>query len=118
MRMIDSEIEGIAKVCHEANKAWCESLGDMTQLHWAEAPQWQKDAAVSGVKHHLENPESLPADSHNAWMRQKLDDGWKWGPVKDAEKKTHPSMVLFEKLSPGDQNKDKLFLNIVRALGR
>jgi len=31
-------------------------------------------------------------------VKDKLADGWKWGPVKDADAKTHPDMVAFEKL--------------------
>jgi len=27
----------IAKVCHEANRAYCESIGDNSQLSWEDA---------------------------------------------------------------------------------
>jgi hypothetical protein len=47
--------EQIARVCHEVNRAYCESLGDMSQPSWEDAPQWQKDSAMLGVKLHTEN---------------------------------------------------------------
>lgn len=37
------QLQQIAKVCHEANKAYCETLGDYSQPEWEAAPAWQKD---------------------------------------------------------------------------
>ena len=34
-------------------------------------------------------------------MKQKTDEGWVWGPFKDAEKKTHPCMVPFAMVTEG-----------------
>ena len=39
----------IASVCHEANRAYCLALGDDSQLPWSDAPDWQRESAVSGV---------------------------------------------------------------------
>ncbi len=46
--MLD-DIEHIAKVCHEANKAFCESMGDFSQVGWNRIPKWQHDSIVEGV---------------------------------------------------------------------
>lgn len=108
--------EDIARVCHEVNRAYCESLGDASQVSWEQAPQWQKDSAVTGVRFHLANPESKPSDSHESWLKQKEKDGWKYGEKKDADKKEHPCFVPFEKLPKEQQAKDFLFLGVVRAL--
>lgn len=43
-------IQGIARVCHEANRGYCISMGDKSQLPWDEAPAWQRGSAVQGVK--------------------------------------------------------------------
>jgi len=67
---------------------------------------------------HLDNPDATPALSHESWLKEKSDSGWKFGPVKDAEKKEHPCMVPFEALPPEQQMKDILFAAIVRALGQ
>jgi hypothetical protein len=107
---------GIAKVCHQANKAWCESEGDESQLDWAFAEQWQRDSAVKGVEFRLANPDAGPDAQHNAWSADKVADGWIYGEVKDAEKKTHPCLVPFDQLSLFQQKKDKLFSAIVDAL--
>jgi len=112
----EAEVLAIARVCHEANRAYCLSLGDKSQPPFEEAPKWQVDSEVLGVKFHLENPNSKPEDSHISWSKQKVADGWKYGKVKDPEAKTHPCLVMFNELPHEQQLKDKLFLSIVRAL--
>jgi len=116
MGLDDTKIEGIAKVAHEANRAYCESLGDASQLPWEQAPDWQKQSAINGVKFHLPNPNSQPSDSHESWLKEKVEAGWVYGETKDPDKKTHPCMVAFEKLPLEQQKKDHLFLGVVRSL--
>lgn len=106
----------IASICHEANKAWCEANGDYTQKHWDQAEQWQRDSALKGVEFRIANPDAGEDAQHNAWMKDKVDAGWIYGEVKDAEAKTHPCITAFENLPEFQQKKDKLFCAIVDAL--
>lgn len=108
--------QDVANITHEANRALCQSLGDFSQPAWAEAPQWQRDSAINGVRFHLDNPDASPAASHESWLREKVEAGWVYGEVKDPEAKTHPCMVPFEQLPPEQQAKDHLFRGIVHAL--
>lgn len=108
--------EEIARVCHEANRAYCLALGDLSQKAWENAPEWQKESSRKGVAYHHANPDSTPADSHKSWLAEKERDGWKYGPVKDAEKKEHPCFVPYAELPKEQQAKDYIFLAIVRAL--
>lgn len=109
-------INDIAKVCHEANRAYCAALGDFSQPSWEDAPEWQKKSAIEGVDFHLKNPFAPPARSHDEWLRVKKEDGWKWGPVKNIEKKEHPCFVPYEELPMEQQRKDSLFMAIIEAL--
>lgn len=106
----------IAKVAHEINKAFCESIGDNTQKNWDEAPEWQKESAIIGVQFHLDNPDASPSASHDSWLKQKEEEGWKYGEVKDAEKKEHPCFVPYEQLPVQQQSKDYLFKQVVHSL--
>ena len=106
----------IARVCHQANKAWCEANGDDSQWDWSAAEDWQRDSAVAGVKFALENPDAPDSAQHDAWMADKIRDGWRYGEVKDATAKTHPCIVPFDQLPQHQQAKDKLFKAIVHAL--
>jgi hypothetical protein len=108
--------EAIARVCHEANRAYCESIGDDTQKAWDHADQWQRDSAAVGVTFTLEHPDATPADQHEAWREAKVKDGWQYGTVKDAAAKTHPCLVDYDRLPESQRRKDSLFLAVVKSL--
>jgi len=107
----------IAKICHQANKAYCEALGDTSQPEWEDAPDWQCKSAINGVLYHLEHPDSKPSDSHVNWLAEKRETGWEYGPVKDPDKKQHPCFVPYDQLPEDQKAKDLLFLSIVRCFG-
>lgn len=106
----------IARVAHEINRAYCASLGDTSQPAWEDAPEWQKTSALVGVDMHLAKPDATPEQSHESWLAQKLAEGWKYGPVKDAEKKEHPCCVPYAELPAEQKAKDYLFRSVVHAL--
>lgn len=108
-------IKQIAEICHAANRTYCSTIGDYSQLSWAHAPEWQEESACKGVMHALENPDAKPEDSHNSWLAEKEADGWQYGPVKDPEAKTHPCFVPYDQLPEEQKLKDKLFLAVVSA---
>lgn len=99
----------IARFAHEINRAYCKAIGDDSQPSWDDAPLWQKESAVAGVMFHFDNPDATPELSHVNWMFQKVSDGWKWGPVKDPEKKEHPCIMRYSKLPVEQRVKDHLF---------
>lgn len=115
-QMANDQILFTAIMCHEANRAYCQALGDHSQVPWAEAPEWAKDSAIAGVHFHCVNPDAGPEGSHESWMAQKVADGWKYGPEKDPEKKEHPCMVPFEQLPKEQQAKDYIFRAIVKTM--
>lgn len=108
-------IERIAKTCHEVNRLYCISLGDLTQVSWDKAPEWQRKSARSGVIFHMTNRNAGPAASHENWLRDKQADGWVYGPEKDTKKKTHPCCVPYDQLPPEQRMKDMLFITVVRG---
>lgn len=109
-------VEEIAKVCHEANRAYCIALGDDSQLPWDHAPGWQRDSAMKGVRFILDNDNATPEQSHESWMLEKAKEGWAYGEVKDAEKKLHPCFVPYAKLPVEQRAKDYIFGAFVRAM--
>ncbi len=106
----------IARVAHEVNRAYCQALGDHSQLPWEQAPGWQQQSAMSGVQMHLDNPNANAEQSHEAWMAHKLADGWRQGPVKDPNLKEHPDLVPYSELPVETRAKDYLFRAVVHAL--
>lgn len=102
-----------AQMAHEVNRAWCGIHGDHSHKPWAETPDDIKRSAYLGVEGALAG--NTPAQSHESWLTNKLNDGWSYGLVKDGQLKQHPCMLPYEDL-PGQQRaKDVLFISTVRA---
>ena len=108
--------EKIAEVAHEVNRAYCQALGDFSQPAWDEAPQWQRDSAMLGVKLHADNPLAGPQASHESWMAQKVADGWVYALEKNPEQKEHPCILPYDELPREQQAKDFIFRAVVHAL--
>lgn len=104
--------EQVAKVCHNVNRAFCRTIGDNSQPTWKEAPEWQKESAINGVDYHMSN-DVTPEKSHENWMKEKEENGWVYGEVKDPNKKEHPCMVPYEELPAEQRTKDHLFKSVV-----
>lgn len=105
-------LEQIAKAAHEVNRAYCQALGDNSQPAWEDAPEWQRSSARMGADLHLMG-DFGPEASHISWVQQKLDEGWRYGSVKDPVARTHPCMVPFAELPPAQQAKDYIFRAVV-----
>lgn len=110
------KVEVIASTCHEANRAYCQSIGDNSQPKWTDAPDWQKTSARNGVVFHMNNPNADASASHQSWYDEKAADGWSYGPVKDPENKRHPCFVPFSELPVEQQIKDHIFRSVVHGM--
>ena len=108
--------EDIARICHEVNRAICEAAGDRSQKPWEAAEQWQRDSAIKGVQFARANPDASADAQHNAWMADKIADGWVFGEIKDAVAKTHPCIVPYYQLPFEQRVKDYTFRAIVAAM--
>jgi hypothetical protein len=53
---------------------------------------------------------------HGRWNVERLRDGWRYGPVKDEQKKTHPCLVPWALLPDGESGVKEYDRNAVRAL--
>lgn len=106
----------VARVCHEANRAYCVTIGDCSQLAWDDAPRWQRESAVAGVAKRAEDLDAPASSSHEQWLKQKEAEGWQFGSHKNAETKTHPCFVPYDDLPPEQQTKDHLFCAVCKAL--
>lgn len=108
--------EKIAEICHENNRAYCHAFGDYSQPAWKLLPKEIQDSVVNGVEFHIKNPDASPKASHENWMKIKLENKWKVGPVKDIEKKEHPNLRPYGELPAVERGKDIVFAALVNTL--
>lgn len=106
----------IARLCHDVNRAYQQALEDENASPpWDEAPDWQQRSTLRGVAEYLANP-ATPEEMHKRWSEQKRAEGWKYGKVKDSDKRTHPCLVSYEKLPREERVKDNLFIGVIESL--
>lgn len=108
----------IAKVAHQANRAYQAVIGEIASPDWEELVDCLRDSAIKGVRAVLSNSSIKPEQLHDAWMKDRQDDGWVHGPVKSVADKTHPCLVEWSNLEDAQRAKDRLFLAVVKALAK
>lgn len=69
----------------------------------------------------LELSEKLAENVHEVWAQGRIDDGWRYGPVRDDERKLHPCIVPYDKLSEIEKDYDRRTsqetLRVMQTLG-
>ena len=108
--------DSVARVVHEAVRAWARSRGDVSIPPWSRAPKWMREATVAAIAFRLENPGAPASAQHDQWAAEKRAAGWKRGAVKDGVKKTHPLLVSYERLPAFERRKDALVGAVIDAL--
>ncbi|WP_336931461.1 RyR domain-containing protein [Acinetobacter bereziniae] len=106
----------IAMICHSIYAAYCQSLGDDSQVAWDDTQETHKQSLIAGVEMHLANPQATPEQSHESWYQQKEAEGWTYGEFKDLEKKEHPCFLPYEELPLEQKAKDYLFRSTVHLM--
>ncbi|MEI7489391.1 MAG: RyR domain-containing protein, partial [Chryseobacterium sp.] len=65
-------------------------------------------------KEELQLAECLAMNTHEIWAKQKIKDGWKYGPNKDDRLKLHPYLISYEQLP--DEEKEHDYLTAIEAI--
>lgn len=53
---------------------------------------------------------------HDLWCQEKLADGWRLGPERNANKRTHPDLIPWEKLPDSERKKNETFIRKLPSL--
>src|SRR4051812_48275708 len=78
---------------------------DNSKLKYSPRPLDTK--AVALPREIIELTEQLARNTHENWSRQRLAEGWRYGPVRDDARKEHPSLVPYEELSESEKQYDR-----------
>lgn len=61
--------------------------------------------------------ELLSENSHDIWARQRMEEGWTFGPERNDPKKKHPDLIPYEELLPSEQEYDRLtVMGVLKAI--
>ena len=91
-----------ALIVHTINNRVCELNGEQ-QIPWEQAPEYMRDGLIDALEGDL-----TPEEGHQAWMENRLANGWTLGPVKDIEKKTSPCLIPYSQLPYDQRVKDAI----------
>jgi hypothetical protein len=57
--------------------------------------------------------ESLAEMEHERWIEEKLDNGWKYGIIKDNDLKLHPCLIPWQDLAEDEREKDRILVELI-----
>jgi hypothetical protein len=55
----------------------------------------------------VELTELLAKNAHDIWARQRMADGWRYGPERNDARKEHPSLLPYDELSESEKTYDR-----------
>jgi hypothetical protein len=99
----------------ESNRQQADDIGAKLQaVHCSAAPMLDWDESL--FEFTADEIERLAVMEHDRWMAAKLEAGWRHGPTKDDNARTHPSLIPYSQLPPGEQDKDRSAVRQIPAL--
>ena len=107
------DIEQVARVSYEANRAIQKELGEEVSPPFKAATYLQINEVLQRVTNYLAGETS--EEYHKSWVARKRDKGWVYGPALNIPAKTHPNMVNYHDLPSDQRLKDHMFETIVDA---
>lgn len=112
-----SRIEQAARTAHEAIRALQIAHNEEgIALPWNEVAKDIRYSCKIGVQRVMDNPDVTSEELHASWIETKLSQGYKYGPVRNDERKEHHCLVPYHELSAHDRSKDLIFRNVVKAV--
>lgn len=90
--------------------AWSDSSNYLVTVKIADGfynPQPIKVSDIELDDDLLELREAIAENAHEVWARQRMNEGWTYGPNRDDKKKLHPDLIPYAQLSEGEKEYDR-----------
>ena len=71
------------------------------------APKPIDTSKVKLTKKIIQLTEFLAENAHDIWARQRMVEGWTYGPKRDDAAKKHPDLVPYNQLSDSEKEYDR-----------
>jgi hypothetical protein len=69
-----------------------------------EFPEAERKAMGKVIEEHID---LMAVEEHNGWWDTKRADGWRYGPVRNNDRREHPLMIPFGQLPEPEKDKDR-----------
>lgn len=61
--------------------------------------------------------EALSSNVHDVWANSRMAEGWRWGKIRDVQRKLHPSLLPYDELPEREKEVDrKVVLGTIKAM--
>ncbi len=70
-------------------------------------PQPIDTATVTLTREVLDLTELLAQNAHDIWARQRLSEGWRYGPRRNDATKEHPDLIPYDELPESEKEYDR-----------
>lgn len=109
--------KAIAEIAYYANNVYRKSIGEQYKTPWRYLSSQEIATLINAVNRVIESdiPYS-PEVNHMAWLTEKIQQGWIYGEKEDVERRIHPCLKPYHKLSNEMKAKDMIFVAIVHGL--
>jgi len=115
-RLTVEETIDIAEIGYETIITFLSQRDGIPRPRWVDAPFSVKRSFTNGVRRIAKNLTRSPLQMHEDWRLFMISKGWKYAPIFNVEKKTHPQLLPYSYLSEGLRQRDKLLHSVVRTL--
>ncbi|GAA1309029.1 hypothetical protein Psi02_25700 [Planotetraspora silvatica] len=95
--------DGLPAHLKAANRAQAEDIGrKLAGIGCALAPRVEPELAFAFKDHEIER---LSQMEHERWLKDLIGNGWAWGPMRDPERRRHPDLDSWDRLSADAKEK-------------
>lgn len=110
-------LDDICRVIDSANRELSRSLNENVSLPF---DTWSDQARANmkeSVRQVITGELRTPKDCHDKWLKDRVNEGWSFGEVKNFTLKTSPCIVDYQELPEEQKVKDDMFFTTAMNLG-
>ena len=98
--------DSLSEDLREMNRNQADEIGVKLNTIDCDVIPW-RDYGANRFSFTPQETELLARNEHEHWCREKISQGWKYGPVRDERRKAHPSLIAWEDPGLSETEKDK-----------